>query len=73
MGGTSRTRISKVFYIKKVIKKILQNYIPISTLTIKFIQVILKNRIQETLDTSIGEHQSGAINNRIILRFFYYL
>ena len=66
MGGTSRTRISKIFYIKKVIEKISQIYRPISTLTIKFIQVILKNRIQETLDTSIDEHQSGAIDNRII-------
>ena len=31
MGVTSRTGISMIFYIKKVIKKILQNYRPIST------------------------------------------
>ena len=31
MGVTSRTGISMIFYIKKVIKKILQNYRPILT------------------------------------------
>ena len=31
MDVTSRTRISTIFYIKKVIKKILQNYRHIST------------------------------------------
>ena len=61
------------FYTKKVRKKILQNYIPISTQTIKFVLLILKSRIQETLDTIIGEHQSEAIKNRIILHSFYYL
>ena len=29
--------------------------------------------MQETLDTIIGEHQSEAIKNRIILHSFYYL
>ena len=29
MGVTCRTGISMIFYIKKMIKKILQNYIPI--------------------------------------------
>ena len=31
MGVTSRTGISMMFYMKKVIKKVLQNYRPIST------------------------------------------
>ena len=31
MGVTSTTGISMIFYIKKVFKKILQNYRPIST------------------------------------------
>ena len=31
VGVTSRTGISMIFYIKKVLKKILQNYRPIST------------------------------------------
>ena len=29
--------------------------------------------MQETLDTIIGENQSEAIKNRIILHSFYYL
>ena len=32
----------------------------------KFILLIIKNRMQKTLDTIIGENQSGAIKNRII-------
>ena len=52
---------------------ILQNYRPISTQTIKFILLILKNRMQETLNTIVSEHQSEAIKNRIILQSFYYL
>ena len=52
---------------------ILQNYRPISTQTIKCILLILKNRMQETLNTIISEHQSEAIKNRIILQSFYYL
>ena len=54
MGVTSRTGISMIFNIKMVIKKILQNYKPISTYTIKFTLLILKNRMEETLDTIIG-------------------
>ena len=73
MGVTSRTEISMIFYVKKMIKEILQNYRPISTYTIKFILLILKNRMQETLDTTTGEHQSEAIKNRKILHSFYYL
>ena len=52
---------------------ILQNYRPISTQTIKFILLILKNRMQETLNTIISGHQSEAIKNRIILQPFYHL
>ena len=72
MGVTSRTGIS-ILYIKKMIKKILQNYRFISTETLKFILLILKNRMQETLDTIIGEHQSETIKNRKISHCFYYL
>ena len=72
MDVTSRTGIS-ILYIKKVIRKILQNYRFISTETLKFILLILKNRMQETLDTKIGEHQSETIKNRKILPSFYYL
>ena len=73
MGVTSRTGISMIFYIKKVIKKILENYRPISTQTLKFILLILKIQMQGTLDTIIDEHQSEAIKNRIIWQSFYYL
>ena len=41
---TSRKGISVIFYMKQVIKKILQNYRPISTYTIKFILIVFKNR-----------------------------
>ena len=73
MGVTSRTRIIMIFYIKKVIKKILQNYRSILTLTIKFILLILKNLMQKWLNNIIGEQKSEAIKNRIILHSFYYL
>ena len=33
----------------------------------KFILLILKNRIQEPLDTTVGEHQLDVIKNRTIL------
>ena len=51
----------------------MQNYQPVSTKTIKFILLILKNRMQETLDTIIGEHHSEAIKNKIISHSFCYL
>ena len=73
MGVTSRTGISMIFYIKKIIKEILQNYRPISTYTIRFISLIFKNPMQETLNTIIGEHRSEVIKNIIILHSFYYL
>ena len=73
MGVTSGIGISMIFYIKKVIRKMLQNYRPISTSTIKFTLLILKNRMQETLDTIIGKHQSEAFKNRIISHSLYYL
>ena len=57
MGVTSRTGIS-ILYIKK---------------TLKVILLILKNRMQETLDTMIGEHQSETIKNGKILPSFYYM
>ena len=50
-----------------VIKKIFQIYRTISTYTIKFILPILKNQMQETLDTVIGKHLSEVITNKIIL------
>ena len=56
-----------------MIKKILENYRPISTWNIKFILLILKSLMEETLNTIIGEHQSKAIKNRIILHSFLYL
>ena len=65
----SRTGISMILYIKKV----LQNCRPISTYIIKFVLLILKNRMQETLYAIIGEHWSEVIENIIIVHSFYYL
>ena len=67
MAVTSRTGMNMIFYIKKVIKNILQNYRPISTETRKT-KLLIQNRMQETLDTITGKHQSEAIRNRIILQ-----
>ena len=52
MGVTSRTEIISVIY-KKVIKTILQTTDPYTA--------ILKNQLQKTLDTVIGQNQSASI------------
>ena len=64
MDVTSRTGIISAIY-KKGDKWNITNYRLISHL--KFILLILKNQIQKTLITIIGEHQSKAIKNSIIL------
>ena len=64
MGVTSRTEISMIFYVKKVIKRYCKTINPLQ---------LRQNRMQETLDTTIGEYQSGDIKNRIILHSFCYL
>ena len=56
-------------FIKKVIKKDIANYRPISLLNLdyKIYTRILKNRMQQTLDNVVGENQTAAIKNRTIL------
>ena len=67
-GISSRTGIISVVY-KKGDKKDIANYRPISLLNLdyKIYTTILKNRMQQTLDSIIGENQTAVIKNRTIL------
>ena len=45
----------------------------LQNLDYKIFTTILKNRMQETLDTIIGKHQLEAFKNSINLHSFYYM
>ena len=64
MGITFRIEIIFAIYTNDD-KKDVAKYRPISLLNLnhKFYTTFLKNRMQKTLDTRIGEHQSEAIKN----------